>query len=212
MLINKSFKHNVKSIDGYFKFRYHQILLTAIFLFLSLNSGDICQAQVKIDINSGLGIPGGYFKMTGNLSASANFAQKYGITPQLTLHDTYSHKKEKDWLQPTWPYPEEEIRGKIYSNTFSLYALGNKEINLFNSYVKPFISAGIGFHLIYSWTDYKTHQNNRSKTNYSTKAHGFIGFRFTNGSDIFYLYLMGRATFPSDIVFDSFYLGLGFFP
>lgn len=176
-------------------------------LFLSSFNNE-CHAQIDMDVLASCGLPAGILKLSANAHFSVNFTNKYHITPQIMLNETYSFKTEKKYIE-TYGESFSYNDSRIFYNDLTVFALAMREIRLLKTGVYPFISAGFGFHLIHSWTNEHSKHKDKSKTILTTKFHTFAGLKIKSYAE-FYMFAMGRATYPSDIIFDSLYLGIGF--
>jgi hypothetical protein len=185
---------------------FRMMLLPAILLFIAALPR-VCLAQTDYDLFFSYGHPAGFLDYTANISLSAKFPERYHITPTFMLQESFSSKNENK-------YGEDSINsydGQIFYNDITVYALGLKQKRILNTCLYPYIAGGCGLHLIRSWTSKAANFSNRDHTTLSTKLHAFAGIEIRSRAQV-YIFAQGRATFPSDKVFDSFYIGLRLFP
>jgi len=160
-----------------------------------------------------------------NVSAQTKSGMKikFGSTPGI-MDLAFDVSSYMQYNKVKFIYPEfgwslslyESTKTNLSSNwdvqTTGIYALG-KYYLLTNSKIIPYISFGPGFHYIisYSNADSDVGEHGFSKDwrhAFTVKVHTFLGCQFDISRKLF-LSLEGRATYPSDIIFDSGYFGLG---
>jgi hypothetical protein len=199
---------NREKVQSKMKFKIHRIMFLPTLLLFVATIPHISLAQTDYDLLFSYGHPAGFLDYTANVSFSAKFPERYHVTPTIMLQESFSSKKEDD------KYGDESSNnydGHIFYNDITVYVLGLKQKRILNTFLYPYIAGGCGLHLIRSWTTKAANLSNRHHTTLSTKLHAFAGIEIRSKAQ-FFIFAQGRATFPSDRVFDSFYVGLGLFP
>ena len=183
-------------------------VMTLAFLILSGQTG---QAQNKYSLILAYGRPAGFLDYNVNGFFSAKLFSSYGLTSILMMQETFSTKRDLPIYYFGDPFMEPKTNAHMYYNDFTVYALAQKQTRLPHTGIFPFVSAGWGLHTIYSWTGKYEYFRSQHKLTFTGKLHGFAGIEIKNDS-AFYAFISGRATYPSDIIFDSIYFGIGLFP
>ena len=142
----------------------------------------------------GLGIPAGYM----DFSLDAFGYQRFHI---------YDSGDLEFQLQGLFSTKGDGYEGRLYTTVGSAYLLGRYVIATYIEDMTPFVAPGAGFHVMYSWAT-NSPLRGFDRWTFTTKAHLFYGMEYKLGGRA-YLIFQGRMTYPSDILFDSWFLGLG---
>lgn len=161
-------------------------ILAIFILLLSRDAG--AQRARPVQVGKGIvvsiGVPRGCMDFSVNGIFFYRRRIPLSIYPELMVHNSLSVS--------VWP------RGESLGMTvLSGYLLGRYIVPPIRRF-SPSVAVGAGVHLI----------NSAYNTDLVTKAHMLIGFDILLASDRF-LSLQVRMTYPSDIIIDSGYIGLG---
>ena len=141
---------------------------------------------------AGLGFPAGYM----DYSIDAFFYQRFHVYREGGLGFR---------LQGLFSTKGDGHKGRLYTTVGSAYLLGRYVIATYIEDMTPFVAPGAGFHVIYSWAT-NSPLKGFDRWTLTTKAHLFYGMEYKLGGKA-YLIFEGRMTYPSDILFDSWFLG-----
>lgn len=167
------------------------LILVISFLVPLVNTG----AQTEMGLIGSLGIPRGFMDFSVNGSWFARMNLPFPVDPELMITESFSTKGDGGG-------------GHLNMNVVSSYLLGRYAIPSPVPNLSPFIAAGAGIHFMYSFSSKESALGDTSKTILLSKAQMFFGLDFNLTSKLF-LTGQGRLTYPSDIILDSGYLGLG---
>jgi len=167
------------------------LLLVISFLVPLVNTG----AQAEMGFIGSLGIPRGYMDFSINGGWFARMNLSFPVDPELMLTESFSTKGDGGG-------------GRLSMNVFSWYLLARYSLPSLMPKLSPFVAAGPGIHFMYSFSSDESALGKRSKTILLSKAHLFFGVDVDLTPRLF-LTGQGRLTYPSDIILDSGYLGLG---
>ncbi|MCF7810553.1 hypothetical protein K9N50_06160 [bacterium] len=169
-------------------------------LFFIILFGTDSQAGMNLGLSTSAGLPQGYLNWSLNETVYARFSSKLPFDWELASTGCTSFKNH-------------EMGGAVGFISASFYMLGRYDVSIAEYGFKPFISAGLGEHNIYSLNIGENPViSGISKLGnpwrFTLKSHLFAGcdYKFDSG---YFITLHGRATYPSDIMFDSVYLGFG---
>ena len=140
------------------------------------------------------GLPRGYMDVSFNVSLYCKMNVGLPVMPELMIGNSLARKS-------TDP-------GYVASNVTSGYLLADFSPDLSGLPLKPFIAAGGGLHMIYSFSGDNSPVCGKSGTALTGKGHIFFGTEYYPWPKIFFA-IFGRLTFPGDKALDSGYLGLG---
>ncbi|MBC8466101.1 hypothetical protein H8D57_03655 [bacterium] len=171
-----------------------------LWLFLILPFGDL-KAEINFGMVGSVGLPQGFL----DYSFDAYLFTRYSLKIPL---------KVEFGSGLNGSFQTHQQGGKVGFISIPSYLLARYEIKLPITELNPFISVGTGMHLIYSL---KIGENRIIQAisdmgnpfRIVCKVHILFGFNYSLGSNWF-LMTQGRITYPSDIILDSGYLGLGF--
>lgn len=164
-------------------------------IFISLSS-HYAEGQVDMGVIGAVGIPRGCMDFSINGLWFVRMNLPFPVNPELMFHESFSTKND------------ENGGGRLSVNVLTSYLLGRYAIVSPFPKLSPYIASGIGIHLINSFSANESAIGGKSKTILVSKAHLFLGLDLSLSSKWF-LSAQGRVTYPSDIILDSGYLGLG---
>lgn len=167
------------------------LILAISFLVPLVNTG----AQTEMGLIGSLGIPRGFMDFSVNGGWYARMNLSFPVDPELMLTESFSTKGDGGG-------------GRLSMNVVSCYLLGRYTMPPPVHNLSPFIAVGAGIHFMYSFSSKESALGDTSKTILLSKAQMFFGLDFDLTSKLF-LTGQGRLTYPSDIILDSGYLGLG---
>ncbi|MCP4584107.1 MAG: hypothetical protein GY839_21040 [candidate division Zixibacteria bacterium] len=168
-------------------------IISALLLFiLTFQTTD---SLAEIGFESGLGFPSGYMDISYDAFGYERIPLFNKGDIEIKLAGSFAAKGDGN-------------NGQLFTALASSYILGRYEVENYFDNLKPFISPGAGLHIIRSWANKKSPLNDLPMWTITTKAHMFYGmeFRFAGKA---YLIFQGRVTYPGDILFDLWFLGLG---
>jgi len=158
----------------------------------------VCQGKEALSFvwRGNVGIPGGVmdfsinsvWMMTGNVS--------FPIQPQLMVHHSFATRNDPG------------SGGRLSVLIQSGYLLGRLNLPTPVEKALPYIAAGGAFHHLISFASPNSAFGNHVKHLIVVKSHFLLGVDVTLTPTLF-LSAWGRTTFPSDIILDSGYFGLG---
>ena len=166
-----------------------QATVIAILAVLVLSSGN-AEAQL---IGS-IGLPRGYMDFSMDITWLTSFS-RIPLVNELMFNESFSTKADG-------------ADGRLGMNVLSVYVLRRYRILPSGRLISPYIAAGIGIHNMLSFTDSNHPFGSNIELDAVSKVHLFLGLDFSL-STRWFLSAQGRITYPSDIIVDSGYLGLG---
>jgi len=146
-------------------------------------------------VEPGLGFPAGYMDISFDASV-------YRRIPVINRGDIEFR------LQGSFATKGDGYKGRLFNIVASSYVLGRYVIATYIDDMTPFIAAGAGLHRIRSWANEKSPLHDFPQWTLTAKAHLFYGMEYKLGGNK-YLIFQGRMTYPSDILFDLWFLGVG---
>lgn len=162
------------------------------------------QASSKSDfgLKMGFGMPTGIMDLSLNAGSYLRFPQYKFINPEVISHFSWSINGIS-----------EEVEGIYSMLSTSIYALARYQIMPSTSRILPYVSPGIGIHYLISLSEANSPVGEHGFSKYwrhaaTIKAHAFFGTEFLISQTLF-LFFEGRVTYPSDIILDSGFIGLG---
>jgi hypothetical protein len=167
-------------------------LILAISLFVPLVN---TAAQTEMGLIGSLGIPRGFMDFSVNGGWFARMNLSFPVDPELMLTELFSTKGDGGG-------------GRLSMNVVSCYLLGRYTMPRPVHNLSPFMAVGAGIHFMYSFSSEGSALGDTTKIILLSKAQMFFGLDFDLTSNLF-LRGQGRLTYPSDIILDSAYLGLG---
>jgi hypothetical protein len=167
------------------------LILAISFLVPLVNTG----AKAEMGFIGSIGIPRGYMDLSVNGSWFTKMNLSFPVVPELMLTESFSTKGDGGG-------------GRLSMNVLSGYLLGRYTIVSPEHKFSPFVAVGPGVHFMYSFSSKGSALGDTSKAILLGKAHLFFGFDFDLTSKWFFT-AQARLTYPSDIILDSGYLGLG---
>ena len=168
------------------------ILLTCLIAVIAIPYDFI---WAKGGLEPGLGFPAGYM----DFSFDASIYQRIPIINRGDIEFR---------LQGSFATKGDGYKGRLFNIVASSYILGRYVVATYIDDITPYVSPGAGFHFIRSWANKKSPLTGMPQTTLTTKAHIFYGMEY-NLSGKNYLVFQGRMTYPSDILFDLWFLGVG---
>jgi hypothetical protein len=167
-------------------------LILAILVLLPFGN---THAQAEMGITGTLGLPAGYMNLSVNGAFYTRVDIPFPIHPELMLAESFSTKGDG-------------AGGRLSMNVLSGYLLARYSFASPIPQLSPFAAAGAGIHFMYSFSSDQSALGEKSKSILLSKAHLFFGLDFDLTQKLF-LMGQGRLTYPSEIILDSGYLGLG---
>ncbi|MDP8240477.1 MAG: hypothetical protein P9X24_15405 [Candidatus Hatepunaea meridiana] len=158
------------------------------------------EARINMGLVGSVGFPQGYMNLSVNELWYTRFCMEFPVKVELGFGESTSLQKH-------------EMGGTVGITSWSTYLLGRYEANLLATKFTPYIATGVGIHAIYSEIFgendiLKGMTSLGNQFRFVSKAHLFFGCDYSLNSKWF-LMVQGRVTYPSDIILDSGYLGLG---
>ena len=164
-------------------------LSIASILFLTAVSA---MAHTGVSLSGGIGVPRGYMDMMGAVSTGYRFGPVWRVQPDATVSGSFTSKGDGSG-------------GRLTQIALSGYLLARYGVPVQKDKVEGFIAPGFGCHyLISSSSAYSALRATRYDI-FLIKSHVFAGFDIGFARNLTAT-LAVRTTFPSDIVFDVFYL------
>ncbi len=172
-----------------------QVMTSLILAILVLLPFGNTHAQAEMGVIGSLAVPGGYMDLSVNGAFYARVNVPFPIEPEIILSESFSTKGDGGG-------------GRLSVNVLSGYFLARYSFASPIPKFSPFVAAGAGIHFMYSFSSDESALGDESKSILLSKAHLFFGLDFDLTQKLF-LIGQGRLTYPSEIILDSAYLGLG---
>jgi hypothetical protein len=149
-------------------------------------------ARTGMSLSGGIGVPRGYMDVMGTLSSGYRFDPVWRVQPDGSISVSFTAKGDGSG-------------GRLTQIALSGYLLARYSVPVQKDRVEGFIAPGFGCHyLMSSSSAYSTLRSTRYDI-FLIKSHIFAGIDFGFASNLTATVAV-RTTFPSDIVFDVFYL------